>query len=232
MIIDYFPASVAADANANLARNAEANVYALADTSFSTPLSITDLQGVPMAKLTSSDVGIFPPFRVVNGTQQIVVVSGDLKTPMTSLSVAAAAAEAAASLAATSASAADSAATTAATARTDAVAAAAAAAAVGNTNDTIIEGRIKDPASKTALALGDKFGAVGTSLAEGNVTLVTVPRVITLTGATQSRIVTLPAGVYDARVFNDTDYEHTLIRTGSANGTPIAPGAAVEIVSA
>ena len=77
-----------------------------------------------------------------------------------------------------------------------------------------------------------KFGAVGTSLAEGNVTLVTVPRVITLTGATQSRTVTLPAGVYDARVFNDTDYEHILIRTGSANGTPIAPGAAVEIVSA
>lgn len=164
MIIDYFPASVAADISGNVARSAEANVYALSDTSFSAPLAITDLQGVPMAKLSSSALGIYPAFRVVNGTQQIVVVSGDLKTPMTSLSVAAAAAEAAAQLAATSASAADSAASTAATARTDAVAAAAAATAVGNTNDTIIEGRIKDPASKTALALGDKFVPVDSNL--------------------------------------------------------------------
>ena len=166
-IIDYFPPSVAADLNGNLARNADATVYALGDQSLSTPLAITDVQGVPMAKLTSSALGIYPAFRVVNGTQQIIVVSGDLKTPMTSLSVDAKAAETAAQEATNSAATATSAASTAATARSDAVAAAAAAQAVGNTNDTIIEGRIKATGSKTELALRDKIVDVVDGLALG-----------------------------------------------------------------
>ncbi|MDF2992101.1 MAG: hypothetical protein K0S37_2615 [Microbacterium sp.] len=159
-IIDYFPATLAADGNGNTVKNAAAQVYALADTALSTPLALTDLQGVPMTELRSSDLGIFPAFRVVNQTMQIVVVSGSLRTPMTSLSVYANAAEAAAAMAsgnagaaAASAQAAELARQNATAAQAAAVEAAAAAAAVGSTNDTITEGLLKNPASKTATAL-------------------------------------------------------------------------------
>jgi lysophospholipase L1-like esterase len=159
-IIDYFPATLAADGNGNTVKNATAQVYALADTNLSTPLALTDLQGVPMPELRSSDLGIYPAFRVVNQTMQIVVVSGSLRTPMTSLSVYANAAEAAAAMAsgnagaaASSAQAAELARQNAAAAQAAAVEAAAAAAAVGNTNDTITEGLIKSATSKTATAL-------------------------------------------------------------------------------
>ncbi|WP_316294038.1 hypothetical protein, partial [Clavibacter michiganensis] len=158
MIIDYFPASVAADISGNVARSAEANVYALSDTSFSSPLAITDLQGVPMAKLTASAVGIFPPFRVEDGTQQIVAVSGDLKTPMTSLSVYANAAEVAAQMATTSAGAADSAASTAAAARTTALDAAARAEQAALPSAQFIGSEIARPGSPAAgaiVAVGD-----------------------------------------------------------------------------
>jgi hypothetical protein len=159
-IIDYFPATLAADGNGNTVKNATAQVFALADTNLSTPLALTDLQGVPMPQLRSSDLGIYPAFRVVNQTMQIVVVSGSLRTPMTSLSVYANAAEAAAAMAsgnagaaASSAQAAELARQNAAAAQAAAVEAAAEAAAVGNTNDTITEGLIKSAASKTATAL-------------------------------------------------------------------------------
>jgi hypothetical protein len=160
MIIDYFPATIAADGNGNTVKNATAQVYALADTNLSTPLALTDLQGVPMPELRSSDLGIYPAFRVVNQTMQIVVVSGSLRTPMTSLSVYANAAEAAAATASGNAGAAASSAQAAELARLNAVAAQAAAveaaaeaAAVGSTNDTITEGLIKSATSKTATAL-------------------------------------------------------------------------------
>jgi hypothetical protein len=116
-IIDYFPAALAADGNGVTVKNAAAQVYALSDTSLSNPLALTDLQGVPIAALQSSDVGIYPAFRVVNGTMQVVVVSGSLRTPMTSLSVYANAAEAAAGMASGSAGAASVAANAAALAR-------------------------------------------------------------------------------------------------------------------
>ncbi|MDF2918135.1 MAG: hypothetical protein K0S70_2352, partial [Microbacterium sp.] len=61
-IIDYFPATLAADGNGNTVKNASAQVYALADTTLSTPLALTDLQGVPMPELRSSDLGIYPAF--------------------------------------------------------------------------------------------------------------------------------------------------------------------------
>ncbi|MDF2993241.1 MAG: hypothetical protein K0S37_3755, partial [Microbacterium sp.] len=149
----------------NTVKNATAQVYALADTNLSTPLALTDLQGVPMPELRSSDLGIYPAFRVVNQTMQIVVVSGSLRTPMTSLSVYANAAEAAAAMASGNAGAAASSAQAAELARVNAVAAldaaveaAEEAAAVGNTNDTITEGLIKAPASKTATALNAAIG--------------------------------------------------------------------------
>lgn len=152
-VIDYFSAAVALDQNQRLIRDAEADVFALSDTTFSTPLAITDLQGVPMAKLRSSAEGIYPDFRVVGGAQQILAKSGDRVTPMTSLGVIAKAAEDAADAAATAASSATGAAEAALSARGEAVAAAEAAVAVGTTNDTVIAGRLADPTSESRAVL-------------------------------------------------------------------------------
>ncbi|MFF2631947.1 Ig domain-containing protein [Microbacterium sp. NPDC058021] len=95
-IIDHFPATLAVTENGVVVRGAEAQVYAMADTTFANPLPLTDLQGVPMAKLVSSPMGIYPPFRVTTGELQVVVRSGTLLTPMTSIAQYVAAAEAAA----------------------------------------------------------------------------------------------------------------------------------------
>lgn len=46
-----------------IARNAEGHVYALADTTFATPLPVTDLQGVPLTALTSNQLGYIPSFK-------------------------------------------------------------------------------------------------------------------------------------------------------------------------
>lgn len=150
-VIDYFSAAVALDQNGSLVRDAVADVYALSDTTFSIPLAITDLQGVPMAKLRSNSEGIFPPFRIVSGEQQIVAKSGDRLTPMTSIGPIAVAAEAAAAAAVSAATSVGGAAETAASARDQAVAAAAAAQAVGNSNDTIVAGLLNNPASATSI---------------------------------------------------------------------------------
>lgn len=171
-IIDYYNAAVAIDQAGRLVREAKAKVYALADTTFSNPLPITDLQGVPLTQLEGNADGIYPAFRVATGEMQVVVKSGNALTPMTSLAVYANAAEAAASMASGSAGAADMSADAAALsatsadgARAAAVVAKDAAVAVGNTNDTIIEGRIKATGSKTELALRDKIDALAKPIA-------------------------------------------------------------------
>lgn len=159
-IIDYFSAAVALDQNGRVIRDAEADVYALGDTSFTTPLAITDPSGVPMAKLRSNSDGIYPEFRVVSGAQQIIAKSGDRTTPMTSLGVIAKAAEDARDEAQAAADEIGSAVGTVQTARDQAVTARDQAVAVGNTNDTIMASRINDPASASRQALNTAIGDV------------------------------------------------------------------------
>lgn len=161
-VVGYFPSTLAVDSNTGTRlRNAEAQVYAMTDTSFSSPLAITDVAGVPITgnKLVSNSDGIYPEFKPPAGVTQVIVKSGQALTPMTDISVSAAAAETAATNAATSAGTATTAAGAASTSASSAATAAAQAVAVGNTNDTIIEGRIKDSTSKTAVALKSTIDA-------------------------------------------------------------------------
>lgn len=80
-MIDYFPATVALDPLTDAAlEGAVAEVFAIEDTSFTTPLSITDIGGVPMANLVAGPTGIFPAFRV-DGYTQVVPKVGDIVSP-------------------------------------------------------------------------------------------------------------------------------------------------------
>ncbi|MEX8031668.1 SGNH/GDSL hydrolase family protein [Microbacterium sp. 20-116] len=161
-VVGYFPATLAVDSNTGTRlRNAEAQVFAMTDTSFTTPLAITDVSGVPFTgnKLISNSDGIYPEFKPPAGVTQVIVKSGQALTPMTSIAVAAEAAEKAASDAAGSATDAGAAKADAVKAKDDAVAAQQAAEAVGATTDDQIESRIKDSTSKTSVALTSAFGA-------------------------------------------------------------------------
>lgn len=85
MADDYFDAKLALNPETgNVVAGASAEVFALADTSFSTPLAITDLQGIPLASLIASPTGIYPPFKVASGETDVMVKSGAMITPVTS----------------------------------------------------------------------------------------------------------------------------------------------------
>lgn len=171
-VVGYFPATLAVDSNTGTRlRNAEAQVFAISDTSFSAPLAITDIAGVPFTggTLVSNSDGIYPEFKPPAGVTQVIVKSGQALTPMTSVSVAAEAAEDAALAAAGAASEATSAASAAASSAGEAAEAAGAAAAVGATTDAQIESRIKDPASLTAAALNTAFVGVPEGITAGQV---------------------------------------------------------------
>ena len=82
---DYFDYKLALNgATGNVVPGAEGVVYAIEDTAFLTPLPITDLSGVPLAKLIASPTGIYPPFKVPSGETRVNVVSGPMVTPVTS----------------------------------------------------------------------------------------------------------------------------------------------------
>lgn len=86
MAIDYFDQKLALnDLTGNVLANAVAQVYAIEDTTYSTPLEITDLSGVPLDQLRSSPTGIYPAFIVPSGETQVVARSGGVVTPLTSL---------------------------------------------------------------------------------------------------------------------------------------------------
>ena len=88
-IVGYFPATLAIDsATGTRLKNAEAQVYALTDTSFSNPLPITDMSDVPFTSdtLVSNSDGIYPEFKPPAGVVQVIVKSGQALTPMTSIS--------------------------------------------------------------------------------------------------------------------------------------------------
>ncbi|MEV8134283.1 hypothetical protein [Microbacterium aurantiacum] len=161
MAVAYFSPTLALDANNTPQRTAEAQVYAAGDTSFSSPLTVTDLNGIPFAdnKLRAENF-LFPAFLPPEGVSQVVVRSGEMLTPLTSVSVERQAAADAAALAAERAAEAGTAAGAAAAAREAAEAAAEAAEAVGTTNDTVIAGRINDTSSATRTALNTTIGEV------------------------------------------------------------------------
>lgn len=124
-IVGYFPATLAVDsATGTRLRNAEAQVYAMTDTAFATPLAITDMADVPFSgnKLTSNSDGIYPEFKPPAGVTQVLVKSGQALTPMTSIGSYAMAASQSAGSAAESALAASGAADTASQAAVTAVA--------------------------------------------------------------------------------------------------------------
>lgn len=82
---DYFAAALALDERTNnVVPGATADVYALSDTSFSTPLALTDLTDMPMASLIAGPNGIYPAFKVTTGETMVMAKSGDVVTPMTS----------------------------------------------------------------------------------------------------------------------------------------------------
>ena len=72
-----FPPAIALDEpSGGIARNAEGQVYEVSDTAFATPLAVTDLAGVPMTALTSSNQGIIPAFRVTVSQPRVMWKSG------------------------------------------------------------------------------------------------------------------------------------------------------------
>lgn len=129
-IVGYFPATLAVDSVTGVRlRNAEAQVFAMTDTAFATPLAITDMADVPLTgnKITSNSDGIYPEFKPPAGVSQVIVKSGTALTPMTSISAQASAATAAASSAQEAAGSASTSALEAAKSAGDAAVAAAAA---------------------------------------------------------------------------------------------------------
>jgi len=84
MADDYFDRSLAWSPDQGLVPHAVATVYALTDTELSQPLELTDLTDVPMSALEADAYGVYPPFKVVSGETDVIAVSGDLVTAVTS----------------------------------------------------------------------------------------------------------------------------------------------------
>lgn len=83
---DYFDMKLAwNDAVGNIVPGAMAQVFAITDTSFTTPLEITDLSGIPLNYLVASPNGIYPPFKVVSGDVKVIAKSGSMLTPIASV---------------------------------------------------------------------------------------------------------------------------------------------------
>lgn len=73
MTVYIYPAMVAVNPNlpGSVVVNGTGQVYALTDTSYTTPLSITDLNGVHLVNLASNGFGLVQPFKV-DGYQQVI----------------------------------------------------------------------------------------------------------------------------------------------------------------
>lgn len=85
-LVDYFPSAAALDPTSmTLLQRADASVYDISDTSFTTPLALTDLQGVSMGTTLEASVqGFFPAFQTP-GHIQVIAKSGNHQTPLVSL---------------------------------------------------------------------------------------------------------------------------------------------------
>lgn len=175
-IQDYFDYPVAYNPTAEggtgaLVPDAEFQVYAVDDTSFSTPLAVTEpVSGAAISPLKSSSVGVLPSFRVTGDPTEVIIRSGPFATRLASKygivweagldPVTVQAAVAAGQLAAQSKTDAETARAAAVAARNAAEEAAGRAEAVGETNDDITESLIKTDGTKTKAALTDTIGAV------------------------------------------------------------------------
>ncbi|WP_137843867.1 sialidase family protein [Microbacterium sp. 2FI] len=81
-IVDYFPAHVALNpqTGGNLP-DAVVEFFAIDDEEFTTPVTVTDVQDVPLGtSVTSGATGVFPAFKAPGHTQ-LVPKSGDVVTP-------------------------------------------------------------------------------------------------------------------------------------------------------
>jgi len=82
---DFFKQEIALnDLTGTILANAAAQVYAMEDTAFETPLAITDMSGSPMATLRSSPTGFYPAFIIPSGETQVIARSGAALTPLVS----------------------------------------------------------------------------------------------------------------------------------------------------
>lgn len=86
MVQDYFDTPVAYNPDADqLVAGASFQVYAVTDTSLSTPLTPLDaVSGTPIANLRSSSIGVLPAFRVAGDPAQVILRSGTFTTRLTS----------------------------------------------------------------------------------------------------------------------------------------------------
>lgn len=75
---DYFERSLAWQPNVGPTPNVEADVYAISDTGFTSPLDLTDMSDVPIAKLVADSFGVYPQFKVVTGETAVVTKSGSI----------------------------------------------------------------------------------------------------------------------------------------------------------
>ncbi|GLJ78695.1 hypothetical protein [Microbacterium imperiale] len=89
-IVGYIPPLLLVDTDSGRRLiNTEAQVFAMTDTQFSSPLPITDMQGVPFTGgvLTSNSDGVLPEFRPPVGTVQVLIRAGAAVTPVTDISL-------------------------------------------------------------------------------------------------------------------------------------------------
>lgn len=85
MAEDYFEATLALNTTTGtVVPNAVAEVYAISDTSFTSPLAITDLTGASLPSLVASPTGVYPAFKCA-GVTQVIARSGGINTPLTSI---------------------------------------------------------------------------------------------------------------------------------------------------
>lgn len=162
---DYFPATIAIDPTTSiLVKGAESQVFAWADTSFSTPLAITDLLGVPIAYLESSPSALYSEFKVPGHVQvRVRDTHSGVVTPMTSFYGAVIAAGLDPDTVAEAIAAGANAAavlTAALQAKTDAEAAAARAEAVPTTSDGIMTAVMDTPGALFPARLNSAYAMV------------------------------------------------------------------------
>lgn len=83
-----FASVLAVDENSYVANGATGKIYATTDFAATTPLDITDLNGIAFAgnELTASAIGVIPPFRCPSYNEKAVDwVSGDFRVPINAI---------------------------------------------------------------------------------------------------------------------------------------------------
>ena len=89
--------------------------------------------------------------------------------------------------------------------------------------------QIGTPGTPAGVALAQQLSGVDVDLSEGDVTLAVAPLRVRLTGAVGARTLTLPMSAGALFVDNDTGFDITLARTGSASTTVVLAGATVRL---